>query len=118
MFDRTKAHDLRAELFGGTGNVRVWNLLGGGARGPFQAVLACELAAGGEVGKHVQQAFSEIVVVTEGQGRATLGNTTHDLFPGQVVFLPLGETLALHNTSLEFPLRYLIIKAGAQAHPG
>jgi hypothetical protein len=33
------------------------------------------------------------------------------LAPGVVVALPLGDTLALSNTSKTEPLRYLIIKA-------
>lgn len=101
---------MRENLFGGSGEVRVWNLLGHAAE-PFTAVLACELAPGGSVGRHVQQEFPEIVVGLEGDGEAFVNQTPHSLEPGNVVHLPLGSVLALRNRSTDAPLRYLIIKA-------
>ena len=58
---------VRSELFGGRGEVRVWSLLDTEAD-PFTAVLSCELAPGGSVGRHVQEEFPEIVIGVEGHG--------------------------------------------------
>ena len=55
---------VRENLFGGQGDVRVWNLVKGKPLPPFVAVLACELAPGGSVGSHLQQRADEIVVIT------------------------------------------------------
>lgn len=101
----------RESLFGGKGEVLVWDLLGAEKLQPFTAVLACELEAGGSVGRHVQSDFAEIVVFTEGQGRVMVGGAPRDVGEGSVVPLPLGQTLAIENLSGERPLRYLIIKA-------
>lgn len=104
------APDPRRDLFGGHGRVDVWNLLRRQAP-PFTAVLACELEAGGRVGRHVQEHYPEIVVGIEGLGEAIVGKQQHALRPGDVVYLALGETLELINHSDEAPLQYLIIKA-------
>lgn len=101
----------RAALFGGKGEVLVWDLLGAERLHPFTAVLACELSAGGSVGRHVQSDFAEIVVFTEGEGRALVNGAPRDVGEGSVVPLPLGQTLAIENLALDRPLRYLIIKA-------
>jgi len=103
--------DLRKDLFGGRGEVRVWNLMKGRTMAPFTAVLACELAPGGSVGKHLQQGADEIVVITEGEGTARVDGEPQALEPGTVVWLPLGKHLALENGSQDAPLRYLIVKA-------
>ncbi len=103
--------DRRQALFGGAGEVRVWNLLGRHPAPPFAAVLACELDPGGSVGRHKQSTYNEIVVILEGHGTACVGPTEHTLSPGAVVHLPLGRTLSLANGSPDQPLRYLIIKA-------
>jgi hypothetical protein len=86
--------DVRPALFGGVGEVRVWNLLADHSHTPhpITAVLSCELDPSGHVGRHVQQQFPEI-----GEG--------------DVVYLPLGSTLELRNHSSVAPLAYLIIKA-------
>ncbi len=105
----------RQDLFGGQGEVLVWNLIGGRSLPPFSAVLACELEAGGSVGVHVQQAAHEIVIVTEGQGTAQVDGETQALMPGSVVWLPFGKRLALQSADTG-PLRYLIVKV--QAVPG
>ena len=104
------APDARKDLFGGTGTVKVWNLLRRAAP-PFTAALACELDPGGRVGRHRQQHFPEIVIGIEGLGEAVVGKQQHALRPGDVVYLPLGETLELINHSDSEPLQYLIIKA-------
>lgn len=103
------APDARAELFGGKGVVKVWNLMRQAAD-PFTAVLWCELEAGGSVGAHRQEAFAEIVVGVEGEGEATVDGHASPLGPGDMVHLPLGSVLSLRCTG-EQPLRYLIIKA-------
>jgi quercetin dioxygenase-like cupin family protein len=101
----------REALFGGTGEVLVWDLLGRASFPPFTAVLACELAPGGRVGAHRQEHYPEIVIVTEGQGTAELDGAPSPIGVGSMLALPLGATLALTNGSGEQPLRYLIIKA-------
>jgi mannose-6-phosphate isomerase-like protein (cupin superfamily) len=110
---------LRKDLFGGRGEVRVWNLMGNRAMPPFAAVLACELAPGGKVGSHLQQSADEIVVITEGEGTAHVDGEPQALMPGTVVWLPLGKHLKLENGSQAAPLRYLIVKAlpGTPANP-
>ena len=101
----------REALFGGRGEVLVWDLLGKEALRPFTAVLACELEAGGFVGPHVQSDFAEIVVFTEGEGRVEVSGEARDVGEGSLVPLPLGKVLSIENLSKERPLRYLIIKA-------
>ena len=112
MLDKTQA-DRRQGLFGGTGAVLVWDLLGPQTIPPFSAVLACELEPGASVGVHVQEHDPEIVVCLEGVGGAEVDGKPHTLSPGVVVALPLGQTLALRNAAAHKPLRYLIIKAVA-----
>jgi quercetin dioxygenase-like cupin family protein len=102
--------DVRSALFGGRGEVRVWNLLAEQAE-PFTAALWCELAPGGSVGPHVQQEFPELIIGLSGHGQASVNGEPRDLEPGQSVFLPLGAVLALENRSPAEPLRYLIVKA-------
>jgi uncharacterized cupin superfamily protein len=101
----------REALFGGKGEVLVWDLLGAAALPPFTAVLACELAPGGSVGTHRQEQYPEIVVVTEGEGAAELDGAACAIGVGSLIALPLGSTLALTNRSETQPLRYLIVKA-------
>jgi quercetin dioxygenase-like cupin family protein len=101
---------VHVNLFGGSGEVRVWNLLGGPAE-PFTAVLSCELAPGASVGRHVQQEFPEIVVGLGGDGEATVDGAVHSLSANDAVHLPLGSVLSIVNRSDAEPLRYLIVKA-------
>jgi quercetin dioxygenase-like cupin family protein len=103
--------DRREALFGGEGAVLVWDLLGARAAPPFSAVLYCELEPGGRVGAHRQEHFPEIVVGISGQGEALVDGAHHPLRAGDVVHLPLGATLAIHNGASEEPLCYLIVKA-------
>lgn len=105
------AADVRRELFGGRGEVRVWSLLQAAAD-PFTAILSCELSAGGSVGNHVQQQYSEVVLGLEGNGQASVDGRACPLGAGDVVPVPLGAVLAIENQG-ETPLRYLIIKARA-----
>ena len=101
----------REALFGGKGEVLVWDLLGAARIAPFTAVLSCELAPGGRVGAHVQEHYPEIVVVIEGEGTAEVDGAPYDISPGCLIALPLGATLSITNGSEDLPLRYLIIKA-------
>jgi quercetin dioxygenase-like cupin family protein len=103
------APGLRRELFGGRGEVRVWDLLDAAAE-PFTALLSCELSAGGSVGRHVQQEFAEVVVGLDGRGEASVDGRARALGAGDVVHVPRGAVLAIENHS-DAPLRYLIIKA-------
>ena len=102
--------DIRENLFGGQGVVRVWDLAPGRALEPFTATLYCELDPGGSVGPHRQEHFPEIVVGLAGRGEARVGGHIQPLEPNQVVHLPRGETLALRNLAGDAPLHYLIIK--------
>jgi quercetin dioxygenase-like cupin family protein len=101
---------VQVDLFGGRGEVRVWNLLHHTA-GPFMAVLSCALDPGGSVGRHLQEHFPELVIGVEGEGHASVDGQATRLSPGDVVYLPLGSILTIENRSNDAPLRYLIIKA-------
>lgn len=101
----------RSDLFGGTGRVQVWNLMGRDPMPPFTAALWCELDPGARVGRHRQQDSSELVIVLQGEGTAEVEGLTIALRPGKAVHLPFGRHLALANGSGTEPLRYLIIKA-------
>lgn len=103
---------IRADLFGGRGTVRIWDLLASAAAPPFSAVLQCELAPGGTVGAHRQQDDPEIVIGLEGVGEARVDGQPQPLNAGDLVYLPHGSLLELANLG-DAPLRYLIIKAKA-----
>ncbi|HEY6078852.1 MAG TPA: hypothetical protein VIW29_08610 [Polyangiaceae bacterium] len=110
LFRHDVAHDVRRELFGGKGVVRVWSL-SDAPELPFRAVLACELEPGASVGTHVQEHFPEIVIGVAGNGSVSVNGSTSAFGPGRVVDLARGHTLAIANDSHDAPLRYLIIKA-------
>ena len=101
---------VRRDQFGGSGEVRVWNLQQG-ATEPFTAILSCELVAGGSVGRHVQQEFVEVVIGVTGSGEATVNEERFTLGAGDVVHVPLGAVLSIDNRASLVPLCYLIIKA-------
>jgi quercetin dioxygenase-like cupin family protein len=103
--------DLRKDLFGGRGAVRVWDLLAQRRAAPFTAALWCELEPGGSVGRHVQEHYPEIVIGLEGSGEAAVDGQWQSLEPGDLVHLPLGSVLELRNRLDDQALRYLIIKA-------
>ena len=100
----------KSDLFGGTGEVKIWNLLAGRKMPPFSAALWCELEANGVVGRHRQQQDPEIIICTSGEGEATIGKHTHKMAKGTFLYVPLGVSLSLRNSS-GLPLCYLIIKA-------
>jgi quercetin dioxygenase-like cupin family protein len=102
--------EVRENLFGGSGAVRVCNLLRAGAE-PFTAILSCELDAGGSVGRHVQQEFAEVVIGVSGNGEATVNEQLFPLRAGDVVHVPLGAVLSIDNRNSQESLCYLIIKA-------
>jgi quercetin dioxygenase-like cupin family protein len=101
---------VHAGLFGGVGEVRVWNLLRGAAE-PFTAALSCELSAGGSIGRHVQDEFPEIVIGIQGEGVAVVNGVAHRLGALSAVHLPLAATLEIVNHSHVESLRYVIVKA-------
>ncbi len=107
----------REALFGGSGEVLVWDLLGAARLAPFTAVLSCELAPGGRVGTHVQERYPEIVIVIDGEGSAEVDGAPYDISTGCLIALPLGATLSITNGSSEAPLRYLIVKAEEPRSP-
>lgn len=100
------------DLFGGRGAVKVYDL-DPNPLPPFAAVLWCELEPAGEVGRHVQEHFPEMVIGLDGEGEATVDGRAMPLAPGCVVQLPLGGVLSLRNRSANEPLRYLIVKGSA-----
>ncbi len=102
---------VREALFGGSGTVLVWDLLGAASASPFTAVLACELSESGSVGAHHQQRDAEIVIGLSGCGEARVDGRAIPFGPGAVVHLPLGARLELVNERDDAPLRYLIVKA-------
>jgi quercetin dioxygenase-like cupin family protein len=111
MWNRQLSHEVRHALFGGSQDVRVWNLVANPGP-PFAAVLACELDPGGRVGVHVQEHHAEVVIVVEGDARVSVNGLVSTVGPGGVIELPLGDSLAIENGSKDRPVRYLIIKAG------
>ncbi|MFK8000850.1 MAG: cupin domain-containing protein [Polyangiales bacterium] len=111
MRELDKAPHEQEALFGGTGTVALWDLLGRVSAPPFSAALSCELEAGGSVGKHVQQRDPEIIIGLGGDGEAEVDDALHPLVAGSLVYLAHGQTLSIHNRSKDEPLRYLIIKA-------
>jgi mannose-6-phosphate isomerase-like protein (cupin superfamily) len=100
----------RRDLFGGHGEVKVWNLLNPRAIDPFRAALWCELEASGIVGRHVQQHYPEILLCLSGEGVVTIGAHRHTFIAGVCLTLPLGEILHI-SCGADAPLSYLIIKA-------
>lgn len=102
---------VRRDLFGGHGTVRVRTLGAGPSLPlPFTAALACELEAGGHVGRHRQEHDDEIVIIVAGGGVGHVDAIEVALVPGLVLPLPLGASLELraHDAG---PLQYLIVKA-------
>jgi quercetin dioxygenase-like cupin family protein len=106
---------VKRDLFGGQGDVVIWDLLGANTLAPFEAVLACELAPGGSVGTHIQDAFPEIIIVTAGDGTMSVGGNERRVSAGSLVLLKQGETLAITNTDALESLHYIIVKASNQA---
>ena len=97
------------DLFGGQGEVKIWNLISGRQMPPFSAALWCELEAHGSVGRHRQQRDPEVVLCLSGVGRATIGKHSHPMREGSFLYIPFGASLSLENLGEEI-LRYVIIK--------
>ncbi|MDP6934467.1 MAG: hypothetical protein QGG40_16195 [Myxococcota bacterium] len=106
--------DIRENLFGGKGAVRIWNCLPATSTEPFTAALWCELEPGGSVGRHRQTDCPEVVLCLGGSGRAVIGDRSHALVRGALVHLPLGAALSLHNDREDEVLEYVIIKAAME----
>ena len=103
----------RRDLFGGTGRVRIWNLLNPNQKpSPFTASLWCSLESQGNVGRHKQQDYPEIIICLSGKGTITVQDIEYEFQTGIQVYLPLGSVLSINNESNE-ELEYLIIKAQA-----
>ena len=99
------------DLFGGQGEVRIWDLFGTTHLPPFEAVLACELDPGGSVGAHRQATADELLLVIEGEATAGVDGERRHIQAGSLVALPLGSLMTLENRDAENSLRYVIIKA-------
>lgn len=104
-------NDIRSALFGGKGSVGVWDLLAGRPFAPFSAALACELEAGGSVGRHMQQRDPELLLCAQGDGEILVDGKARPFTPGEVALLPHGSSLEIRNLTSDQPLRYFIIKA-------
>lgn len=100
----------QVDLFGGKGEVLVWDLLKGRPAGQIQSVLACDLVPGGSVGAHRQADTDEVMIVHSGTGTAWVGEASYALTAGSVVHLPMGHFLRLENSSQDEPLHYYIVK--------
>ena len=105
---------LNKELFGGKGEVKVWNLFARRQLGGFKACLWCELKAGGAVGKHYQESYDELIICISGAGTATVNGECFAFESGIPVFLKRGQTLELKAGSKQ-ALIYLIIKVEPQS---
>ena len=109
--DNNIPHFDRSDLFGGKGRVRIWNLIPPNTtHAPFTASLWCSLEAMGNVGRHLQQVYPEIIICLSGKGRISVDDASHEFQVGTQVYLPLGSVLAIQNEGEE-ELEYLIIKA-------
>jgi quercetin dioxygenase-like cupin family protein len=113
MYERDFGKWVRRDLFGGSGEVAVQDLIGKQDVKPFEAVLACELETGGKVGAHHQETADELVICLAGDGRVLVGGAPAEFKPGAVAFVAKGTTMALENLSSSEALRYLIVKARA-----
>ena len=99
----------QTDLFGGQGEVKVWNLISGRKMPPFSAALWCELEPFGTVGRHRQQRDPEVILCISGKGKATIGKHQHPMEKGSFLYIPFGASLALENLGEEV-LIYAIIK--------
>jgi quercetin dioxygenase-like cupin family protein len=57
-----------------------------------------DLPPGDEIRLHRHLQEDEIIIITRGTGRVTLGRATYTAQPGAVVFIPQGTCIALANT--------------------
>ena len=105
---------VRSDLFGGRGQVQIWNLMSSTPLPPFTTALWCSLEPGADVGRHRQEEDAELVICISGNGTAQVDDDTHPLRPGSLVQLPLGAILALRNHDRDHPLEYLILKASPE----
>jgi len=102
---------IRTQLFGGKGSVATWNCLPNSATGPFTAALWCTLEPGGSVGSHHQESDAEILLCMDGEGEISVGPHTQRFERGELVYVPVGVSLSIHNHSNQKGLHYAIIKA-------
>jgi quercetin dioxygenase-like cupin family protein len=103
------------DAFGGQGELLIWPLLAGeSVLHPFASVTALELAPGASVGP-VKADLPEIVIVTDGAGNLYRNGDQLSLAIGTVVEAAQGATLSIDNRAGQKPLRYLVVKAQANA---
>ena len=97
---------VRTNLFGGVGEVRVWNLLHGSAE-PFTAVLSLRALAGWERRPARAAGIPRNRDRHRWRGEARVDGVAHRLGSFSAVHLPLGAVLEIVNRSQVEPLRYL-----------
>lgn len=102
--------DSRSDLFGGVGEVLVWDRTPQNLAPPFQVVLFCRLVTGGRVGPHKQVGVGEIILGYAGSGLCRVDGKEKVISAGVAVSLSDGAVLEIANTGGE-PLDYFIIKA-------
>ncbi len=111
MYPTNREPFRQVDLFGGSGEVRIWDLFGSTHLPPFESVLACELDPGGTIGAHRQPTADELLIVIEGSAVAGVDGEQRHAEAGSLVALPLGSLMTLENRDPDRPLRYLIVKA-------
>lgn len=72
---------------------------------PYYALRVLEIAPGGHTPDHTHPWEHENFIL-EGQGRVLLGDTWHDLKPGDVVYVPPDTRHTYENTG-DTPLKFL-----------
>jgi quercetin dioxygenase-like cupin family protein len=100
----------REAVFGGAGELLIWNLIEGTPHAPFASAAACQLAPGGHVGEFKEERNPELIIVLEGKGTATVNGASKALKEGDCLQIEVGATLSLKNDSADGPLRYLVVK--------
>ena len=103
----------REAVFGGAGELLIWNLIEGTPQAPFASAAACQLAPGGHIGEFKEERNPELIIVIEGKGTALVNGSAKGLSEGDSLQIEVGATLALKNDSAEVPLRYLVVKGNA-----
>jgi mannose-6-phosphate isomerase-like protein (cupin superfamily) len=66
------------------------------------------LPVGAAVGRHHHTETEEVYYILHGTGRMTVGDESREVFAGDAVFIPRGQTHALENTGTE-PMTLLLV---------
>ncbi len=96
-------------LFQGKGTVYVWDCSPKKETMVFPVVLWCVLTPDGQVGKHKQVEYHEVLTCIAGNAELRINDSIHPFAKGTSITLVCGEVLSIHNHSEE-PLVYLITK--------